>query len=136
MSLISAYIEYIRSVRRYSERTVSIYQDALDKFVKEKVEGNVSDDDLIAALIPSILREYMVYLVEDCAYIPKTVNIPFTVTASIPKSPTLSSPSPILLWIPSLKAKPTKPLKNSSLTNRTPWSQPTKTAPFSCPISS
>ena len=82
MSLISAYIEYIRSVRRYSERTVSIYQDALDKFVKEKVEGNASDDDLIAALIPSILREYMVYLVEECAYVPKTVNLHMSVLSS------------------------------------------------------
>ena len=82
MSLISAYIEYIRSVRRYSERTVSIYQDALNKFVAHKVEGNGSDEDIVAAMHPSILREYMVYLVEECSYVPKTVNLHMSVLSS------------------------------------------------------
>ena len=82
MSLISAYLEYIRSVRRYSERTVSIYHDALNKFVEQKVEGEKSDEDIIAALHSSILREYMVYLVEECSYVPKTVNLHMSVLSS------------------------------------------------------
>ena len=82
MSLISAYLEYIRSVRRYSERTVSIYMDVLNKFVEVKVEGDGTDEDVVAALVPSILREYMVYLIEECSYVPKTVNLHMSVLSS------------------------------------------------------
>ena len=67
MVLIDNYICHLRDIRRYSHRTVDIYSRALNDFVRmlESDRGEMSDDDLIALLIPAIVRSYEVYLLDS-----------------------------------------------------------------------
>ena len=61
MNLIDSYIEYVRTVRRYSPRTVSIYSDVLRDyfaFVSSKSEEPVSETEFIESLNVSEIRQY------------------------------------------------------------------------------
>ena len=61
MGLIDSYLEYIRSVRRYSERTVSIYGEVLKDylvFLSSKSDKPVSEEEFIEALNVSEIRQY------------------------------------------------------------------------------
>ncbi len=65
MTLIDKYIAYIRDVRRYSPRTVDIYGRALKDYVMSiHKEENVSDDELVASMNRSEIRQYEVGLLE------------------------------------------------------------------------
>ena len=82
MKLIDRYIEYVRNVKRYSERTSAIYQDVLKSYILYvsrqlgHEEGQlVSDSELVAALNRSELRGYEVYLLDEKGDKPKTVNL-------------------------------------------------------------
>lgn len=78
MNLIERYIEYVRNVRRYSERTSAIYTDVLLSYVGFVAAGDVdsvSDADLIASMNRSELRAYEVYLLDQKGNTPKTVNL-------------------------------------------------------------
>ena len=82
MKLIDRYIEYVRNVKRYSERTSAIYQDVLKSYVLyvSRQLGHedgqlVSDSELVAALNRSELRGYEVYLLDEKGDKPKTVNL-------------------------------------------------------------
>ena len=82
MKLIDRYIEYVRNVKRYSERTSAIYQDVLksyELYVSRQLgyeDGQlVSDSELVAALNRSELRGYEVYLLDEKGDKPKTVNL-------------------------------------------------------------
>ena len=80
MNLIDAYINYIRSVRRYSDRTVSIYSDVLSDYAdRAKV---TSDDELLSALNPSDLREYQVTLIDDRNMSSSSVSLYMSVLSS------------------------------------------------------
>ena len=80
MNLIGAYINYIRSVRRYSDRTVSIYSDVLSDYAdRAKV---TSDDELLSALNPSDLREYQVTLIDDRNMSSSSVSLYMSVLSS------------------------------------------------------
>ncbi len=80
MNLIGAYINYIRSVRRYSDLTVSIYSDVLSDYAdRAKV---TSDDELLSALNPSDLREYQVTLIDDRKMSPRSVSLYMSVLSS------------------------------------------------------
>ena len=65
MSLIQKYIEYIRDIRRYSPRTVCLYEDVLGKYC-DVIHGNrnVSDADLVESMNVSEIRRYEVVLLE------------------------------------------------------------------------
>ena len=75
MNLINTYVDYLRNVRRYSERTVSLYEDVLTEFAGSLPEDDAFDEGLVASLNVSQLRQYMVSLVEERSLVPKTVNL-------------------------------------------------------------
>ena len=61
MKIIASYVGYVRNVRRYSERTVSIYEGVLKDylaFVSRKSEGPVTEQDFLESLNVSEIREY------------------------------------------------------------------------------
>ena len=75
MNLHDKYISYIRNVRRYSERTVDIYDDVIRMYcniIHEKED--VRDGDLIASMNVSEIRAYEVRLLEK-GLSAKTVNL-------------------------------------------------------------
>ena len=75
MKLHDKYISYIRNVRRYSERTVDIYDDVISMYC-EIIHGrqDVSDDALAASMNVSEIRTYEVRLLEK-GFAAKTVNL-------------------------------------------------------------
>jgi integrase/recombinase XerC len=95
VDLIDRYISYVRDVRRYSERTVVSYGEilrAFAHFVAERSGGSVdtgavcsgdgimlSDRELVAALNPSELRSYEVYMLDNKGDKPSTVNLHLSV---------------------------------------------------------
>ena len=58
--LTAKYLQYIASVRRYSPRTCTIYEDTLKQFCL--YAGIETDSDLTASLVPNIIRGYEVAL--------------------------------------------------------------------------
>ena len=76
MTLIDKYITYIKGVKRYSSRTVSIYSDVLEgyrSFVFE--DEGYSDEKLLTYLNPQLIRSYEVQLLDEKNLVPKTVNL-------------------------------------------------------------
>ena len=74
MTLADDFIDYISSVKRYSERTRDIYRDVLDDFVGYAFEGVIpSDEELKEALTTQIIRGYEVYLMDERKMKAKTV---------------------------------------------------------------
>lgn len=83
MGLVGKYVSYVRDIRRYSARTVQIYSEVLERFVHVICDGasseTVSDLELASALVHSEIRRYEVYLLDDCAMNPRTVNLHLSV---------------------------------------------------------
>ena len=80
MTIIQQFIDYIRSVRRYSERTADIYESVLKDFCLDRpVSDEASDSDLISVLTLSEIRSYEVYLLDERKLTPKTVNLHLSV---------------------------------------------------------
>ena len=80
MNIIDQYIDYICFVRRYSDRTVSIYSDVLRGYALQvKAE---TDKDILEALNPSLIRSYEVWLMDDRKFSPKTVTQHLSVLSS------------------------------------------------------
>ena len=77
MSVIEGYIAYIGSVRRYSDRTKTLYSEVLERF--RGFTQAASDEDLIASLKPSLIRSYEVFLLDDQDLDPRTVNLHLSV---------------------------------------------------------
>ena len=77
--LIDNYIDYISGVRRYSPRTCEIYGGILTEFAGFCVEGEPDDEGLIAALTPSSIRNYEVWLLDDRGLDARTVNLHLSV---------------------------------------------------------
>ena len=75
------YIDYIRTVRRYSARTQEIYRAVLDGFAAFAAgEGAEADDGtVLAALTPSSIRNYEVQLLDERQEDPRTVNLHLSV---------------------------------------------------------
>ena len=73
MNLIKQYIDYIRTVRRYSTRTVDIYSQVIKDFAAN-CEAE-SDEQLLASLNVSMIRTYEVSLIDDRHMSTKTVNL-------------------------------------------------------------
>ena len=80
MDLIDRYIAYLKNERRYSSRTVEIYADVLDVFMRGIVyEGEtlpeiVSDRQILDNLTLQRIRRYEVYLLDEKGLAPVTVN--------------------------------------------------------------
>ena len=66
MEIIDSYLSYVRNVRRFSERTVSIYEGVLNDYLafissKEKVG---SETDFVSSMNLSEIREYEVHMLD------------------------------------------------------------------------
>ena len=82
MTLIDKYIGYIRDIRRYSERTVSIYNEVLDNYVRLIHNAqDVSDEELVASLNKSEIRLYEVRLLDE-GLSSRTVNLHLSALSS------------------------------------------------------
>ena len=64
------YLSYIRDVRRYSERTCSIYEEVMDEFVRF-CEGS---EDFAVTMNVNALRAYEVYLMDTRGLSARTVG--------------------------------------------------------------
>ena len=76
--LIEEYIRYVEGVKRYSPRTVEIYQAVLKEYVHMISGGDdaCTDDELVASMNPSEIRQYEVYLLEsDLPHSARTVSL-------------------------------------------------------------
>ena len=83
MQIIYDYIRYIRDIRRYSDRTVQIYEESLLMFVSVVHHDEaVSDKVLADSLNVSELRSYMVTLMEDRGMSPRTVRLHMSALSS------------------------------------------------------
>ena len=83
MSLINKYIVYIRDVRRYSDRTVQLYEESLYDFAALVLgSDNPSDQELLASLNRSQIRSYMVDLMDIRHLSPKTVSLHMSALSS------------------------------------------------------
>ncbi len=71
MKILDDYIDYVQYVRRYSTRTVAIYTQILQRFIAyHQVE---SDRELLDVLTPAQIRNYQVYLLDECKMQARTV---------------------------------------------------------------
>ena len=78
MDVIDSYVTYIRSVRRYSDRTVSIYAGILDDYLKfVSRESDISSDkEFAAAFNLSEIRGYVSFMLDEKSpKSAKTVNL-------------------------------------------------------------
>ena len=67
------YVAYLRDIRRYSPRTVILYEKALKDF-EQFCHSERSEESLIEHLIPSRIREYEGHLI-DTGLKPRTVHL-------------------------------------------------------------
>ena len=80
MTIIHQFIDYIRSVRRYSQRTADIYEYVLKDFCRDReVDENASDTSLLDILTSVEIRSYEVNLMDQRKMAPKTVNLHLSV---------------------------------------------------------
>ncbi len=80
MKIIEQFITYIRSVRRYSERTVSVYGNVLKDYISFVCAD--TEDDLLERLNPSELRSYEVHMMDKRGFKPKSVGQHLSVLSS------------------------------------------------------
>lgn len=71
--MIDRYIDYITSVRRYSERTCEIYRGTLEEFAEF---SGISDDWKIT---PTAIRNYEVWMLDEKGKSPRTANLSLSV---------------------------------------------------------
>ena len=83
MKIISDYIVYIATVRRYSKRTVAIYEYVLNDYAL--TVSAADDNELLAALNVSELRSYEISMMDTRNMSPKTVNQHLSVLSSFCK---------------------------------------------------
>ena len=113
MDLIDRYISYVRDVRRYSERTVAIYQDVLKSYVSyvSQKEGVVNDTELIESLNRSEIRQYEVCMLDEKKCKASTVSQHLSV---------LSGFCNYLVKIDSLRTNPVRLVSRPKLDKRLP----------------
>ena len=81
------YIEYVRTVRRYSPRTLAIYHEVLERFRAFALDGEAPEDDraLLNALTPTVIRNYEVFLLDEKKLDPRSVNLHLSVLSGFCK---------------------------------------------------
>lgn len=83
MTLLQKYISYVRTVRRYSERTVDVYTRVISDFQDfvSDVSGQEQFDDtiLLEFLNYQTIRSYEVHMLDSGKYKPRTVNLHISV---------------------------------------------------------
>ena len=83
MKIISDYIDYIATVRRYSKRTVAIYEYVLNDYAS--TVAATDDSAMIAALNVSELRSYEMSMLDARKMSAKSVNLHMSVLSSFCK---------------------------------------------------
>ena len=83
MMLIKDYIDYIATVRRYSQRTVAIYEYVLNDYAAS-VEAT-DDNELLGALNISQLRSYEMSMIDSRKMSPKSVSLHMSVLSGFCK---------------------------------------------------
>ena len=83
MMLIKDYIDYIATVRRYSQRTVAIYEYVLNDYATS-VEAT-DDNELLGALNVSQLRSYEMSMIDSRKMSPKSVSLHISVLSGFCK---------------------------------------------------
>ena len=83
--LATDYIDYLRTVRRYSPRTQDIYAAVLSAFAAFALESDATDEALLAALTPTTLRNYEVHLLDERGEDPRTVGLHLSVLSGFCK---------------------------------------------------
>ena len=78
--IVGQFIDYIRSVRRYSERTAELYESVLKDFYRDReVPEDASDQEFLSVLTSAEIRTYEVNLLDERKISPKTVNLHLSV---------------------------------------------------------
>lgn len=77
MNIIDDYIDYVRDVRRYSERTASIYEGVLNDYLAyvSREVPVTSDAGFAEAFNVSEIRGYVVHMLDDRNMAAKSVNL-------------------------------------------------------------
>ena len=83
MMIIKDYIDYIATVRRYSQRTVAIYEYVINDYAAS-VEAT-DDNELIGALNVSQLRSYEMSMIDTRKMSPKSVSLHMSVLSGFCK---------------------------------------------------
>jgi len=104
--MISEYIAYLRDVRRYSPRTQTLYQEALEGFFQWAEMPGQADNNLI----PSRIREYEAHLIER-GLKPRTVHLHMSA---------LSGYCNYLIKQGKLKSNPVRGVKRPKMEKRLP----------------
>ncbi|MBQ7222259.1 MAG: tyrosine-type recombinase/integrase [Bacteroidales bacterium] len=66
--MVESFLDFIRNQKRYSERTVALYADAIEDFyafVFPEKSGTLSNEDLLDALKPNLIRNYTAASIEN-----------------------------------------------------------------------
>ena len=83
MELIRRYISYIKTIKRYSERTVATYEDALSRYIRATFQDEEpTDAQIVESLNRSELRGYMASLMEEGGLAPKSVSMHMSALSS------------------------------------------------------
>ena len=80
MNIIKQYLDYIRTVRRYSARTVAIYESVLNDFAA--LSGADAGSAVVAAMNVSELRFYQMKLLDERNLSSRTVCLHMSVLSS------------------------------------------------------
>ena len=83
MMIIKDYIDYIATVRRYSQRTVAIYEYVINDYAAS-VEAT-DDNELIGTLNVSQLRSYEMSMIDSRKMSPKSVSLHMSVLSGFCK---------------------------------------------------
>lgn len=75
--LSDEYLDYVRKVRRYSDRTVDVYGSVLSEFCT--FSGSNDDETLTGSLSAGILRSYEVHLMDELGLSSRTVHLHLSV---------------------------------------------------------
>ena len=75
MGIQADFIDYLKVKRRYSPRTVKLYGEAVEDFLRQAVpDSKLSDEDILSALKFQVIRGYVSSLM-DKGLDPRTVNL-------------------------------------------------------------
>ena len=86
MDIIHKYLRYISLEKRYSDRTLSIYENVLKGFMDYYAGDDAWDDgDVGHALKPIAIRNYGVWLLDSKGLSAKTVNLHLSVISAFSK---------------------------------------------------
>ena len=83
MEIIRIYIDYVRNIRRYSERTARLYEDVLKRYVRMVFpEGTPDESVFIESLNRFEIRGFMVALMEQEGLSAKSVSMHMSALSS------------------------------------------------------